>query len=339
MVPLSLSTIDAPSSALGAERVELNHKALAIAWGRDLADRAAAGHLAERSVVAYVKNADRWLAWISTQEIVRPTPADVLAYVAALRNSGLKAASVNAYLDAIRSLYRWAETQNLYPAIARSISGLKVRKDEPLACLDRKSIGGLLTHVSGNNIARLRDRALIHVLFATGLRLVSLTGASLSDFDTEAGTLAYRGKGDSETSRRAYLSASAQKALSEYLAARRIAWNGRLSPFAPLFAASGNRADGERLSDRSIRRIVTTLMERAGHVRRDETGKITRPRVLSAHSIRRSAITAAYEAKGLDAAQTLAGHADPKTTLRAYARVQKGRILTELAGVLDLETL
>lgn len=339
MVSLSLSSIDASYGALGAERVELNHKALADAWRRDLAARAAAGHLAGRSVAAYVKNAERWLNWINSQGIARPTPADVLAYVAALRNAGLKAASVNAYLDAIRSLYRWAESQNLYPAIARSISGLKIRKDEPLACLDRKSIGGLLTHVTGNNIARLRDRALIHVLFATGLRLVSLTGANLADLDIEAGTLAYRGKGDTETSRRAYLSPSASTALSEYLTARRLAWQGRLSPFAPLFAASGNRADGERLSDRSIRRIVTTLMERAGHVRRDETGKITRPRVLSAHSIRRSAITAAYEARGLDAAQTLAGHADPKTTLRAYARIQKGRILSDLAGALDLETL
>ena len=39
---------------------------------------------------------------------------------------------------------------------------------------------------------------------------------------------------------------------------------------------------------------------------------------------------------GLDAAQTLAGHADPKTTRRAYARVQKGRVLRGLASVLDL---
>lgn len=339
MVPLPLSTIDAASGALGVERVELNHQALADAWSRDLAARAAAGHLAERSAVAYVKNADRWLRWINAQKIARPTPADVLAYVAALRESGLKAASVNAYLDAIRSLYRWAETQNLYPAIARSISGLKVRKDEPLACLDRKAIGDLLNHIRGNHVARLRNRALIHVLFATGLRLVSLTGANLSDFDAATASLSYQGKGDSEKARRAYLSASAAKALSEYITARRIAWQGRLSPFAPLFAVAGNRADGERLSDRSIRRIITTLMERAGHVLRDDTGKITRPRVLSAHSIRRSAITAAYEAKGLDAAQTLAGHADPKTTLRAYARVQKGRILKELAGALDLETL
>jgi integrase len=52
--------------------------------------------------------------------------------------------------------------------------------------------------------------------------------------------------------------------------------------------------------------------------------------------LRRSAVTAAYEARGLEAAQVLAGHADPKTTARAYARVQKGRVLRGLAGVLDL---
>jgi len=71
-------------------------------------------------------------------------------------------------------------------------------------------------------------------------------------------------------------------------------------------------------------------------VRRDEVGRIVRPRVFSAHSLRRSALTAACDAAGLDAAQTLAGHADPGTTRRAYARIQKGHVLRGLAGVLDL---
>ena len=48
-------------------------------------------------------------------------------------------------------------------------------------------------------------------------------------------------------------------------------------------------------------------------------------------------LPALYAAAGrLDAAQTLAGHADPKTTRRAYARVQKGKVLRALAAVLDL---
>jgi integrase len=99
----------------------------------------------------------------------------------------------------------------------------------------------------------------------------------------------------------------------------------------------GNRAGGDRLTARSVRRVIVGLMERAGHVRRDDAGRIVRPRVFSAHSLRRSALTAAFDAAGLDAAQTLAGHADPKTTRRAYARVNKGRVLRGLAGVLDLD--
>jgi integrase len=78
-------------------------------------------------------------------------------------------------------------------------------------------------------------------------------------------------------------------------------------------------------------------MEKAGHLRRDEDGHLTRPRVLSAHSLRRSAVTAAYDAAGMDAAQTLAGHSDPATTRRCYARVQKGRTLRKLSASMDLE--
>ena len=126
------------------------------------------------------------------------------------------------------------------------------------------------------------------------------------------------------------------EALTRYLDARRDAKGADLDGAAPLFAAVGNRAGGERLTARSVRRVIVALMEKAGHVHRDTAGKITRPRVLSAHSLRRSAITCAFDAAGLDAAQTLAGHADPKTTRRAYARVQKDRVLRGLAGVLDL---
>jgi len=177
-------------------------------------------------------------------------------------------------------------------------------------------------------------------MFSTALRLVSLTAANVADLDPLDAVLTYAGKGDRGTKgRRAYLSASALDALRRYLSARRAANGGTLDPQAPLFVAEGNRAGGGRLTARSMRRIIVGLMEKAGHVRRDETGHIARPRVFSAHSLRRSALTAAYDVAGLDAAQTLAGHADPATTRRHYARVQKGKVLKELAGALDLPSL
>ena len=316
--------------------VSLNHAALAAAWAADLRARAAAGMLSPRTAEGYAKNINRWLSWLDTRNLERPTPAHVVNYAADLRADGLKAASVNGYLAAVRGLYRWAETRNAYPAIGRSVKGLPVRKDEALDCLDREAVRGLLTFADGESMAALRDRALLHVMFSTGLRLISLCGLNVGDLDAGDCVLAYRGKGDIDAGRRAYLSPGAFDAVTKYLEARRNIKGGGIKNDAPLFAAVGNRAGGCRLSARSVRAVIVDLMERAGHIHRDTAGKIESPRVFSAHSIRRSAITAAYDAAGLDAAQTLAGHADPGTTRRFYARLQKGRVLRELSGVLDL---
>ena len=323
--------------AIPAPRLEQDQRAITAAWAADLRARAAAGLLSTRTPTAYMEAVEAWLAWLEASAVSMPTPAHVMAYVAHLR-AGHAPATVNGHLAAVRSLYAWAETQNIYPAIARSVRGLPVRKDEPLDCLPPESVAALLDHVDGEHLAALRDRALVHCLFSTACRLVSMAAANVEDLDPLDAVLVYEGKGDrGQKKRRAYLPASALDAMRRYLSARRSAAAGVLLPNAPLFAAVGNRAGGDRLTTRSLRRVVVGLMEAAGHVRRDPAGKIERPRIYSAHSLRRSAITCAYDAKGLDAAQTLAGHADPKTTLRSYARVQKGKTLRGLAEVMDLD--
>lgn len=294
---------------------------------------AAAGVLADRTAQTYARNIRRWLAWLDEAAISVPSPATVLAYVAALRSTGCKPATVNAHLDAVRGLYRWAESRDLYPAIARSVRGLRVHKDEPLDCLTPGEVAALLDDVPRHTMPGMRTRALVHLMFSTGLRLVSVAGLDARDLDYDEQALAYAGKGDrADKSRRAYLSAGACDALLLYLCAR-----GDLPPGAPLFAAHSNNAPGCRLSARGMRKIICALMEAAGHVQRGPDGRLTRPGLLSCHSLRRTAITAAYDHAGLDAAQVLAGHADPGTTRRSYARVKKGRMLRDLAKAMDLD--
>jgi site-specific recombinase XerD len=304
-------------------------------WLASLKAKAKAGIISDRTATAYASNGNAWLDFIGCQDIERPGPADVVAWVGELHEAGQKPSTVNAKLAAVKAFYGWAETAQLYPAIARSVKGPRVQKDEPLECLDTAGVAALLELVDGEALASLRDRALLHVLYSTACRLVSLHSINVADLDQETGEMAYKGKGDASKARKAYLGSGALDAVLAYLEAREKA-EGELAPDAPLFAAVGNKAGGARLSTRSMRRVVVGLMERAGHISRDTEGKIRRPRVFSAHSLRRSSITAAADAVGLEAAQTLAGHADARTTRRAYARVQKGRTLRELAGVLDL---
>lgn len=319
-------------------RPAYSQKEMARAWFDDLTAEEAAGLKSRLTVEAYTKHAEAWLAWLAASGVVVPTPAHVLAYLGTLKE-GHKPATVNAHLAAVRAFYTWTEARNLYPAIARSVRGLRTNKEEPLECLTPGKVAGLLSLVVGDDEAARRDRALLQVMFSTACRLTSLEGANVEDVDLLEAALTFRGKGDRDKVRRVYLSASALEALRLYLVTRRAANGGNLDATAPLFAVTGNRAKGGRMTSRSLRRVVVGLMEKAGHVRRDEGGRITRPRVLSAHSLRRSALTAAYDAAGLDAAQTLAGHADPKTTRRAYARVKKGEVLRGLAVSLDLATL
>ncbi|MCX6940128.1 MAG: hypothetical protein NTX09_05210, partial [Verrucomicrobia bacterium] len=65
------------------------HRAFAEAWAGDLHARAAAGLLADRTAEAYARNVGRWLAWLDANAMPRPTPADVLTYLADLRAAGL----------------------------------------------------------------------------------------------------------------------------------------------------------------------------------------------------------------------------------------------------------
>ena len=311
---------------------------IARLWVAHLEAQAGAGMLAERTAAAYATHGGTWLEWLELAGIETPMPADVLRWVADLRAEGRKPATVNAKLAAVKALYVWAETSHLYPAIARSVRSVPQRRDEPLDCLTPSQVAGLLGLVDGAAISVLRDRAILHVLFSTACRLSSLQGADVADLDRETGELTYKAKGDRDKARIAYLSRGALAAVLDYLAARK-ADGETLAADKPLFIAQGNRAGGGRLSIRSIRRVVVGLMERAGHAVRDAEGHIRRPGVFSAHSLRRSAVTAAADAVGIEAAQTLAGHADARTTRRAYARVQRGRVLRELAGVLDLSTL
>jgi len=327
---LDLLPVFTPTAAGAA----VSHSAIVSAWTIELKSQCRAGLLAARTVDTYSRNIQRWITFLDASSVDQPRPADVLAFLAQLRAAKLKAASVNAYLDAVRALYRWAESVGVYPAIARSVRGLPVRKDEPLACLEKGQVVALLALIDGDGVAAARDRALLQVMFSTGLRLVSLVAADISDLNESDGTLSYASKGDVDKVRRAYLSPSALGAVRKYLAARKAENGGRLAQFSPLFLSVGNHGS-ERLTDRSVRRIITALMERAGHIHRD-AGKIVNPRIFSAHSLRRSAITAAYESAGLDAAQTFAAHASPSTTRRAYARIEKGRQLVRLAAALDL---
>ena len=161
------------------------------------------------------------------------------------------------------------------------------------------------------NERTLRDRTLLQVLYAGGLRVSEAAGARLEDLKLDLGYMLVRGKGDKE--RIVPLGAWAIHALRQYLATARPALaKGKSGPW--LFIGAGAR----RLTRERLWQIVNAAGRATG-------------RPASPHMMRHSAATHMVE-RGADlrTVQTILGHADISTT-QIYTHVALDRLKTVFA--------
>ena len=149
------------------------------------------------------------------------------------------------------------------------------------------------TGSKGLDLGDLRDKAILELLFSTGLRVSELCSLN-SDIDLKKDEMSVRGKGDKV--RVVFFSDSAKKAVSKYLKARK--------DMDEALFTSLSKDKANRLSPRSVERLVKQRAIKAGI-----TKKVT------PHIIRHSFATDLLEnGADLRSVQMLLGHADISTT-------------------------
>ena len=162
----------------------------------------------------------------------------------------------------------------------------------------------------GGELAALRDRAILELLFSTGLRVSELCGLN-QDLDLSRDEFSVRGKG--EKVRVVFLSASAKKAVGEYLKKRGDMSEALLVSYGPSFAkaSAGKKGlDLPRITPRSVERLVKQYAIKAGITRK-----------VTPHTLRHSFATDLLEnGADLRSVQALLGHANISTT-QVYTHV------------------
>jgi len=166
-------------------------------------------------------------------------------------------------ISALRSYFRFlVEHERLSDNPAAVVR--RPKRDRPLPrFLEEADILRLLGAPEGDSFGALRDRALLELLYSTGVRVAELVGADLADLDLRDGTLLVRGKGRKE--RLCVVGQPALRALEPYLElrARRLAAGGRRSEAVFLNDRKGPAGLG-RLTDRSVRRLLKLYLAQAG---------------------------------------------------------------------------
>jgi integrase/recombinase XerD len=123
---------------------------------------------------------------------------DVQSYVAALRAEGKAPASVARAVVAVRSMHRFLADEGLADHDpAADVESPRVPQSLPKA-LTEDEVERLLGAVVGDHPVARRDRAILEVLYGTGLRISELVGLSLGDIDLDGNLLRAFGKGAKE---------------------------------------------------------------------------------------------------------------------------------------------
>jgi integrase/recombinase XerD len=271
---------------------------------------------ARNTVHAYRRDLIRYEAWLSERGtgIEAADESVVLAYMAHLQGQGLKPASVARALVSVRSLYRYLlEEGDAESDPTGEVAAPRVPQGLPKA-LAEDEVESLLQAVIGDTPRARRDRAILEVLYGTGMRISELVGVSLGDLSLEDGLVRVMGKGSKE--RLVPVGSFGRRALERWLSP---AGRGALQP--ERWARRGDaeavflNARGGRLSRQGAWGIVGHYGRKAGLEGR-----------LTPHVLRHSCATHMLD-HGADIriVQELLGHASISTT-QIYTKVSSERL-------------
>ena len=216
-----------------------------------------------------IKNYDRFLnsfrKWLTDNNLSEIKPHDLTSKIIwdyrlwlskrfdAIKTKYLEKSTQSYYLIALRSLLSYFAEKDIISIPSDKIKLPKVAKERLVKFLSLEQISALFQSPDIKTIIGLRDRAILEILFSTGLRVAELTNLNISDLPKnkpDGCELSIRGKGSHI--RTIYISKRAYEWISRYLNARR----DKEKPLFINYRGKNDDLGGRRLTIRSVERVV-----------------------------------------------------------------------------------
>jgi len=273
---------------------------------------------------SYRRDVEAFCAWCFDRGLTLHTitPVDVAAYRDQLVSSGKEPTTIKRHLSALRALFAYLVANGAMKSNpAREVKSETVRRGEgKTPALDPQQMRQLFESFDPSKLVDLRDRALIGVMAYTFARVTAACRLTRADYIDLGRSTFLRLKEKGGVQREVPCHPVCAEYLDAWIAAAGIAGNGALFPTFGDQAhttLSGEAIDRYRAHEMVKRRLIRAKL----------------PSLFTSHSFRATGITTFLENGGhLETAQTIAGHADSRTT-KGYDRRATRMELAEILRV------
>lgn len=253
----------------------------------------------ENTVQSYRRDLMQMITYLEEKEIreaAKVTKTSLHGYILHMEEQGKAATTISRMMAAMKAFFNYECMQAcIRRNPAESLHAPKVEKKAPVI-LSVDQVSALLAQPSGQTPKEIRDKAMLALLYATGIRVSELVGIQMEDINMNIGFLVCR---DGERERTIPFGRSAKAALEEYLEhARNELLRGKGSDYFFVNCTGG------AMSRQGFWKIIKYYGEKAG-IEED----------ITPHTLRHS-FAAHLIARGADmrAVQTILGHSDMATT-------------------------
>ena len=262
--------------------------------------------LSKNTVDAYKNDLKDFLSWINKiniQDYKKVTETEINEYVAHLFKNGLKSSSVNRKISTLKSFYLFLIKKKLI-SLSPLSEVITPKKEQYLpSSMSEDEVEQLLQSPNIELDIETRDKAMIEMLYATGMRISELINLKMIDIDIERSVLKVLGKGSKE--RLVPFGEKASDSLSYYLKKR------KKSSAKEVFLS--NR--GKKMTRTGFWQRIKIYLSREGL--KDTISPHTLRHAFATHLLNRGA--------DLRSVQLLLGHSDLSTT-QIYTHIAKQRL-------------
>lgn len=260
---------------------------------------------------AYSRDLARYLDFLEKAGRQKPSdvgPADIAAFMAALQKMGIGPRSRARCLSSIRMFHKFLMIENYTDCNPATIIEAPRTLHKLPHFLDGREVDALFAACQGERAEDLRDRAMLELLYATGLRVSELVNLKLREINLDSGYLMTLGKGNKE--RLVPIGESARERVTVYLDTVRLYLDPqRQNPFFFLSRLGG------AMSRQAFWNIIKKRAQMAA-IREN----------ISPHTLRHSFATHLLEnGADLRSVQIMLGHADLAST-QIYTHVTRERL-------------